>query len=616
MLPLALRLCWGPVDPSLLMDFLSLPICPIRAAWARPLREALAEQPGLGSSAWEEAKAKIFEADTEGEAQKRISQWLELERPTIGQPLPASLVKARCRLVSQWATGRAQLSKETPELNQSLLIAAGQAAELGELVEAQGGSISEPQLLRMLASVTGVGIPIQAYPCQAGGPTWVQSLAEIQSGCKRLIWMGLGTRDSETCRWTPSERLALQVVGIHLDDGSQRAKSLRNAERAGLCQVQDTLLAIALPGDEELRPHPVWLQIKAAFEVAGVKHPLQLQSEDKTLDALNLPTQSFAIQPALPPRTTWPIPAGLLADRQKSSASELEKRLSCPLAWVFTYAAQIKASPTARIPDDFRLKGSFAHQVLERVFKEGEDFQDTERAVKTVIAAFEARLPLDAAPLAQPHQIAEKQRLKKDLEHSTRALCKLIQKGGYKVVGFEVNIEGQIGDRELKGSIDCVLQDEDGQEALLDFKYGGLSKYKGKLEEGRATQLATYASARACAHGSAGKTRHPITGVAYLILSEGRVITPEGSPISGASAMEKVPGPAIREVWTNFLKALQGAEAWLRGEEAVPVRPLQSPQEWPEGADMVLKDPAKDKKDQEACRYCDYTSLCGKKELR
>ncbi len=622
-LPLALRLCWSPVDPATLLDFLTLPLGPIRRQWARPLAQALAEQPGLGSRAWDHAMDQITapENDPENKAKEMLARWLSGDRVPWGESLLADTVKECCGRVAQWAAGRAQVLTDEKKTEDgvafALQLAAGQASSLGKLAKLQGSHISEPQLARLLEASTLGGAEVSPTRAQSAGPRLVRSLAEIHHPCDRLIWLGLGSAESASSRWTAAERIALSAAGIELDDGSAKTASRLALERAGISYVKGSMLAVSLPSDETLRTHPVWLQIMAALVKGGASAAIPIESILEGIPKANVspwhfPLSTIAIQSRQPKRPQWQVKKGLLTDREKSSATELQTRLACPLAWVFQYAAKLHASPVARLPDDFRLKGSFCHQVFEEVLGKAGALPSVEEAVNGVTRVFHERLPLDAAPLAQPARINEQLSLLNELKAATRTLVSTLRAGQYQILGIEVPVEGNIGTRTLDGSIDCLVSQSGGGEAIIDFKYGGKAKYRKMLSEGRAVQLATYAHARGQV------TKKPVGAVGYLIISEGLLLTPSGSALARSEAADVVEGDSIPDVWNSFQRALQGADDWVKGKAPIHARPLQEEKEWPEGATLVLQgcdSKGRPPELQESCKYCDYSVLCGLKEL-
>jgi hypothetical protein len=616
-LPLSLSLCWDPVDPQLLLDFLTLPVSPLPRRANSKLAAALAEQPGLGSESWELALHDVCEAgdeDTKEMLRERIDAWLSCERTPRGKEISTKLIRNRCNLVAQWSSARASVLDETDsDLTQALRTAAGQAALLGDLAQSQGSSLSEPQLARIIEEAIGSGIQTTAFYEAEGGPTLVHSLAEIHYPCKQLIWLGLGSEDVGGGRWSANQLRQLREAGIDLDDGTHRLTSLRSAEARGFSYVEEAILAILIPQDHAKHWHPLWLAIREQLPKNEVENPLVIEDlvaagEGEALAPFNFTWNESSVEPSQPRRPLWTIPPGLIKDRDRVSASELQDRLACPLKWTLNYQAKLHASTITELPSDFLLKGNFCHSVLERVFGEGGDLPTVSEAVAAVGKEFDERLPLDAAPLAQPIQHLEKQSLRSELVSATRTLIETLADGGYHIVGLEMDLTGEAFGKTLIGSVDCVAVRENGDEAIVDFKYAGRNKYRDLIEEGKAVQLATYAYGRSLDGGK-------FPAVAYLVLCDSRVFTPSGSSIVDRNSSAVIPASSIRSVWETFVQAVENADGWLTNDEPIPARPLQLPNEWPPGAEIVLKDKLAANTTQDVCKYCDYQTLCGLQEL-
>lgn len=620
-LPLSLALCCEPVDPQALLDFLTLPIMPLPRKAASRLANALTQEPGLGSSEWDAAVQELCdeEHDPDGKVRERLDAWLLGDRVPRGSEIPSRLIRFRCGMVAQWASGRAALLAKdndndvNPELIEALQVAAGQATLLGELAESQSTAMSEPQLARLLEEALASGVEARSYIEADGGPIRVRSLAEIDAPCDRLIWLGLGTADAAGCRWSTDQLRQLCEAGIDIDDGSNLLSSLRSAEARGYGYVKEAFLAVLLPQDLDKRWHPLWLAVRGLLPEKDLEQPIVFEDLVAASDVNALAPFAFHchevdIEPPQKARPLWDIPAGLLCDRETVSATELQDRLGCPLKWTLNYQAKLRPSTIAELPGDFQLKGVFCHSVLERVFGGGGDLPGVEDAVARVTAVFNERLALDAAPLAQPDKYFDRERLRSELENATRVLIGTLTSGGYRIKGIEVELSGNAFGKPLKGWIDCLAERDNGDEAIIDFKYGGRSKYYSLIEDGMAVQLATYAFGRSMARGK-------FPAVAYLVLSDGLFYTPSASPVQGDGNRSLIDGPAIETVWRQFYDAIDKAEDWLTGDVPVPARPLQDPSEWPDGVDRLVLD-AKLKADamQEVCKYCDYKSICGLQE--
>ncbi len=614
-LPLSLSLCWSPVDAQTLLGFLTLPVKPLSHHVAARLASSLAQEPGLGSSKWDEAVNELCSKtnDPEGKIRERMETWLLCQRVARGSTIPSIMIGNRCRLVAQWAAGRALRLDDDPSspagLAHALRIAAGQASLLGKLVQSQGKEVSESQLARLLDEAMSIGI--ETTPCieADGGPRRVRSLAEIVGPCKRLIWLGLGTTDTPSCRWTASQLSQLRAAGLDLDDGSRQLSALRSAEERGFSSVQEFFLAVLVPKDWEQRWHPLWLAIRTVLE--GCDSPSALEDLIAANDGQALAPARFtlneqSIQPPQKERLTWTVPPGHLCDRTTASATELQDRLACPLKWVLNYQAKLRPSPVADLPSTHQLKGTFCHSVLERVFGSGGPLPSAAAAVERVRQIFEERLPLDAAPLAQAGRLIERQKLRDELLNATRVLVEALSAGGYHIVGVEVEVSKDAFGKTLNGSIDCVAARDDGSEVIVDFKYAGRNKYREMIRDGKAVQLATYAYSRSSDAGV-------FPAVAYLVLADAQLLTPSGSPMIGASSSE-IAAPSSRSVWEEFSKAIDSADGWLTSGDPIPVRPLQSSSQWPNGASIVLDTDLKNDESQTVCRYCDYSRLCGLQE--
>ena len=545
----------------------------------------------------------------------RGQELLSSARPTCGvlRRYPVAPVRSRCVLVAQWASGRASLLAEDPDtdpqLIEALRIAAGQASLLGELSESQGAALSEPQLARLLEAALANGIEATPFIEAEYGPQRVRSLAEIDAPYDRLIWLGISAEETPGCRWSTLELQALRTANIDVDDGSNELVALRNAEIRGYCYAREASLAVLLPRDLDQRWHPLWLAVRCLLPAQDFDTPPVLEEIIGRGDAADLapfsfPCRDVAIAPVQKPRSVWHVPRGLLRDRTSVSATELQDRLACPLKWTFNYQAKLRPSPIARLPNNFRLKGTFCHGILQRVFGGGRALPPVEDAVSRVLAVFDERLRLDAAPLAQPHRYLDREDLRRQLANATRLFIGVLTSGNYRIVDIEFELTGEAFGKSLNGWIDCLAAREDGEEAIIDFKYGQRSKYYSLIEEGKAVQLATYAYGRSIATGN-------FPAVAYLVLSDGVLFTPSQSPVGGNGGRSVIDAPAIRTVWQQFSDALAKADEWLTSDAPVPVRPHQDPSEWPDGATIVLERRLKRNQLQEVCKYCDYQRLCG-----
>ncbi len=597
-LPLAMQLLWNPVNPYVLLDLLVLPVGPLRSV-GYELARALEKQPGYQSAAWSAAiKTIAGEEDGEKKAAK-IAVWLDHDRIALGEDAPTRLVESRCGLVAQWASGRAAWERlqEQPDedLIAALQSASSQASALGRIAAQLGTHISEAQLDRLLDEVRRDSSSDVPHDSQAGGATYAASLAHV-SDCDHLVWLAPIAPVSNRPHWTPSEARHLRQAAIDVDDHSA---ALRAAEARGLARPKN-LLVIDLAAIEESR-HPLWLRVHGDL-VVNKRRGGPLPQLEAALQAgrVGLPTRAVERAPAPGVRVEWSLAGHKVPLPKHTSATALEDQLACPLKWTLKYALGVRPSAIANIPEDGRLKGNFAHDLLRHILPAG-PVPAPEEAAQRLDACFDELLERNAAPLAIPRKLTERNTLKRELRAAVKQLCTVLREGEYEIAGLEVPTEGAVNGLPLRGSIDCVVRRTDG-EAIIDFKLGGAQAHAEKLTSGRALQLATYAHSRQ-------EGAQIVTGGAYFILGDNRMLTPKGGALRGVE--RPIDGPAITETWKRFEQALTEASTWMNSGVIV-ARPLQDPAQWAPGSQLALDPEAQE---HAACKYCDYATLCGRRQL-
>lgn len=616
--PLALELSWHPVFPQRVVDFLGLAAGPIPGRAARTLARAMAEKPGLGSSEWELAWARMTdpEVDPDGTLTARLERWLMPTRYSRTEGMPPTEIADRSRLVSQWLAGRIARLEADPARDDELpawRVALGHATQLAQLAssidEESSPLLPEPRVRELLAIVERQSAPLTTWIAQAGAPRWVKSWCEVTEPIHDAIWFGIGTREPRSSRWSRPDLDTLHDHRIPIDDGTRRLEAERHGERRGLAHVVNTLWTWRLPADLERRAHPLWLELVVADgrSEAEVEQNLETWITHPSSSSANREsrpeTQRIPHTERAPTPTVWRVDPSTLRERDYSSASELEARLGCPLRWTFNYAARLRARDGSQLKRGPLLFGDFCHHVLERLLT-GEERPSVEAATRRVAELFDERLPLEAAELAQPDRARDRLKLRQQLQDSTRTLVTALERGEYRIVGVELPLTSTIDQRPLTGFIDCEIEDPTGRRAVIDFKYSSAARYRDLLAKGRAIQLATYASGRD-------------TDVAYLALTNATLHTPEGSPLRNALPSEVVAGaPAIDEVWRRFERAIRDADSWM-SDGVLPVRPRQGRHEWSTGVDLVVQNSNYGYPPEPTiCRYCDYRRLCGQDDPR
>ena len=172
-LPLFLGLAWEPVDPDLLLQFLTLPSSPLPAFARQTLREALSSAPGYGSQVWQQARAGIFDrarekygADEATEVERRLKYWLDdVVRTPATEAMPVRQAIQLTRQVEDWANRRAHAAETDP----FFLQAKEQASVMCRLLELHPrDSITRLELGRLLFDILQTGISYEVSGKEQG----------------------------------------------------------------------------------------------------------------------------------------------------------------------------------------------------------------------------------------------------------------------------------------------------------------------------------------------------------------------------------------------------------------------------------------------------------------
>lgn len=605
-LPLSIGLIWDPVDPAILLDMLTLPKSPFGSA-ADGLAKAVAKQPGIGGELWNEV-VNGLKTDGKTKALDTIAHWLPVAGATREKPLPQKTIIDRCGLVSRWAMGMSVFLSKS-DLHDSLIPAFEQLANQSRILSGLAGAtpapLTEAHLERLLSAAQEGGATLVEKVPEAGGPTLLRNLANLPDHCEWLIWLGTTGGQHAPSSWSVAEREALRSCGIAIESAELALTAERLAERAALCHLKGGLLAIELESHSDMDTHPLWVEAST-----GLPHdawqPLELGLAGPPRD-WPTPLAVHKLNPLVQPEPIWHVNPMSLHDIETSSYFEIETRLGCPLKWTFDYAARLKPSRVAGILSEFRLFGTIAHKVLEITFGGSTIPANAGEAEEMAITAFRGLLPTEAAPLALPSAARARQRLEAQFGHAAREFHELLSRGGYRVVGFEVEPGGKLDGRDFNGRPDCILETGQGVKGIVDLKYAG-KKYREWIENGTAVQLAVYAAAVAGDGNGGGLTN---TAAAYFIIDSARIFTPASSPIIGSN--DQIPGPSIADTWSRIATALSVTTTWLKTGE-VPARPLQAPSDWPRGAELALRHNKRENA-YELCIHCDHSVLCGKKAI-
>ena len=606
-LPLALGLQWGPLDPERLLQFLQLPLSPIPRAAGRRLARAVAEAPGIGGPRWLKAVEDCLEKAGAGDSipretlEERFRDWLPDPGRLIppGEPIAKDRLAGLCRRFAAWVRGLEELERKKRESDPSaspwtgpgaerraiLRAAAEQAGALTRLLEKQPGK-TVPQLEagRLVALAAGAGVETGREKPEAGGVRTVSSPAALLGPAGTVIWWdftGEGAEHLPPPLFTAKEEEDLRAAGIEIPSRKDRALELsRPWIRPFRYGRRLILVSHRLEKGEPAGDHPLWNRL-----TAGWKDP---EKNRLTVPARfpddRFPVKSGPLEPLeLPrPRRLWNL-KGLSAEpREPESATSLEKLVLCPLRYVLEYQAKLKPAEALALKSGPLALGNVAHRAVQEFL--GGAAGEIGRVLDKVLAE-------EGAVFLLPGREADLALLRLEIEGAAKKLSGLLEEHGLKVLGFEEVLEGETELGRVRGRLDVYLEEKGGGKQILDLKYSlrKSAKYRDLLAEGAAVQLAVY---RRMAGGSAG--------AAYFSLRDG-VLLPAVPAFPGFGT--PVPGPHLDEIWEELAATVRSVREEQLGKGVCAAGGIVPEDPGDTGGLFAARSPE--------CGYCDYRALCG-----
>jgi ATP-dependent helicase/nuclease subunit B len=646
LLPLAVLLLYSPRDVHRTLDLVTLAKGPFDNLMGRALADALGEAPGVGGRAWSQARADAAERLREAALQRaldagappkqvarraeseasemldRVAAWLEapVHDPVAGAPTQ-SLLEAVERVRALLKGRLAMEARAEGSVHADVLRAACIHANVlkGALERDSRDLISREAALQLVRDAGEGGAAVSITLELASRIEIADCPAAVRRAHERVLWWHAvaGTEWTPEPRpWRAAEVDALEAAGVVLTDPRARLAIEAEGWRAPVLGASEQLV-LCVPrslAEGSAEPHPILTEILALLgaddralaritvtpgQLCGTERPTAAAD---SLGARSEAPAAWEPPPAeLPPaRSTWTIDAGLLGRTETLSATQIDALVGCPLRWVLDKRAGLKAGALASIPGDALLNGRLAHRVVEELHGLGVlgNRDATEREVPALLRQL---VQEEAAPWLRPGKLFAWTETEREIKRSVVALADLIERSSLRVAAVETDFDATWEGRALEGRVDVLLEDGQGNEIVLDLKWGS-SSYRVLLTRGLAIQLAVYAAARQLRSGS---PRMP--HAAYFGLFQGELLATEAGPYAGASTLA---GPTIEETWARLGRSLELAEGLLaRGiVPATGVWTLLDAAEVP-GAERggYLQLGA-----EHACKYCDFGSLCGR----
>ena len=483
-----------PCSVTSLLGWLNAPKSPLKGlGWW--LARAVISSGGIYNEKWYQA-VKDYECRNEGaDAGKILNEFLPVPRSA---EIRTEDVVAFNERLGRWADACCSLAQTEDVIAQYALLGESCRAMCEVLHDAEE-TISPEDVSRYMSRVA---VQYRGKHCeaQAGCAKVVSSPSNIADKAGNVLW--LGVYDNKTHRYmydflTDGEIAELIDKGVLLYTRDDDSQYVWYQQRVPLMMSGKIMLAIPkkVCGAGVIE-HPVVTELGRKEEEHGVllSGEIKLEEKKKLFLMSSLDDDGFI-------RLNEGV---MLESRDKESASSLDKLVFNPFDYVIEYCLGIKDKQIADPNDLTNVQGTVCHKFVERLFMDGRNVRELQE-VKAIAACkedleilFDECVEECGLVLLEPGNMSKLYEAKEHMLAGINKLIKIIENNRLAVVGCEVGyddvpfIKTQDKEVNLRGSVDMLLRDSNGDYVIFDFKYSIGNWYEEKLKSNKSVQLAVY----------------------------------------------------------------------------------------------------------------------------
>ena len=578
-LPLALELCWAPLDIDRLLDFLTHPVGPFSRRARSTLARAVANQPGIGGEDWRAAKAKLAVGDDAQAVADEISFWLESERwpRTSGVPIDALLARVD-RLKEAM---RRRLTGESPDVA-SFSAAHRQCSAvrdaLTELARQGLASVLPRQIEQLVAHATPAGATNPAAVAHVGCMRSASTPAACIEPADEVVWWMPSTPALPSpLPWSPSEVEALAQLGVQLRDPARELVSLASQWLRPLLAARKRFVLVCPPPGAEVHPvRQLLKQLLPAFETSAIDLDESIGSS-----LVGTITTALAPQPLPTPPRSIQLPHPVALGDSPQSFTTINELFNDPALFVLKRVADLEPTSVLAAEAENRLLGILAHRVFEKLFAHADALTwSNPNAVAWFRTEADTLLQTEGAVLLMQGAGVSQQHFRKVCEGAIFSLLDHLRSAGATRVQTEVQFSGTLGDVPLVGKIDLMVTLGDARTVALDMKWRSDNYYAGLLRSGEHLQLALYSSLVEQTNGAAP------AALGYFILESGALYVTAPDIFAKAQVRRPPDGVAV----ASLLERARATWAWRKQQldaGTIVVVPVDPPDDF-KGPDGTL----------------------------
>ena len=543
---LAVQLFQRPLNVNTLLQYLFLPECPLNRRFRRELAKNIVREGGFCNDKVQKCiKAYIereFKDEKDTTSQKTTKE--QREADYLGY-LPFDLrdeekalpLAEEDDLVDKKALSGFLTSIESHVSERAVKIAAKQPYDarisqlkaVSEMIKALTdqidniivGDLPFKKLIQWAQSLYEAG-NYKLYNAQTYSRMLITQPSNMISKAANVIWCnfyGDVPQKLSTDFLSPYEQQELKSHGVHLWDKDNETKLLNFLYARPLHHTTDSLTVITCDklGAVKLPLHPLYhlIQGTAQKQDGDALYNALATKEVSKVDNRREDDKKKICFDAKAHPVIW---------KDTESFSSLEELLQNPFDYFMQYPLQFQdiSDTNIKLPTTY---GYVAHETIEDLFTIDRGNITLSNYVESHYEeALHRALLRKGALLLLPEHHLDKDRLTYQLRKCVKNLAALVEENGLTVLNCEQKEVEQLDFEEeifMKGYIDMVLKDKDGNEVVFDLKWTSKkNKFQNMLEKNRALQLAIY---QAMLKKHSGESA--IVRTAYFVMPQGKLFS-------------------------------------------------------------------------------------------
>lgn len=566
---------WNPVDPHKILEFVSLPVKPLRQDLASLIARVIAEKPGIRSDKWYfeiarffgEAEEKAKETGKEDDLRKLREQyrfWFNRNRYEAGQPVPKEDFIEIFEYIRNWAQMEAEQNTTAKDTLNALKDQAQQIIQLLQTLTGKDSYLNDLQLERIIRTVYKPS-SVMFREEEVGHFPYFYDNGGLVGTVPHLLWWNFTHIDSDTgfSRWYPYEFEYLTLKNTFMETiqkENQRTLYLRKQPILRTTEALWLVITDTVEG-QTTSSHPLMGDIEALFGDKNLKKiSIHLDTEENIhllyekkqgIDKIEMSVQKLGRNnPYLHLHRTE-----RLIDTEQESYSSLESLLYYPYKWVFQHKIGLKKTSLFSVVKEDTLIGKLAHSLLENYFQEFApsiyDLKKTE--VEEWVREHSVELfEKEGSTLLLYGKEPQRVNFVNKMCLSTWSFTEIIRKNDWQIHGIEMPLEGRFMNIKITGKADLVLKNKYDEHAIIDFKWGGEISKKNLLKNGEDLQLVLYSKLLTpddtWAH------------TAYYIVQKGKMIARNNLAFKEAEAITPKDDHIL--IYQNIWKQMENTFAW------------------------------------------------------